>query len=106
MERIPRPETLVRRRSQRVSNGSNFEADFKMLQDSDDDCIVSNDSGMKKSEYFYLYDENLIILYKFTNSFSKIVYDNFLSLINFVRCKTLLMLVEQRSTDQSDNYVT
>jgi len=50
MERIPRPETLVRRRSQRVSNGSNFEADFKMLQDSDDDCVVSNDSGMELDE--------------------------------------------------------
>ena len=54
MERIPRPETLVRRRSQRVSNGSNFEADFKMLQDSDDDCVVSNDSGMKKIRIFSL----------------------------------------------------
>ena len=54
MERIPRPETLVRRRSQRVSNGSNFEADFKMLQDSDDDCVVSNDSGMEKIRIFSL----------------------------------------------------
>ena len=46
MERKPRPE-LVRRRSQRLSNGSNFEAEFKILQDSDDDTMIisSNDSG-------------------------------------------------------------
>lgn len=44
MERKPRPE-LQRRRSQRQSNGSNFEADFRLLQDSDDDPMTSNDSG-------------------------------------------------------------
>lgn len=50
MERKPRPE-LQRRRSQRQSNGSNFEADFRLLQDSDDDPMTSNDSGMELEVY-------------------------------------------------------
>ena len=53
MERKPRPETLVRRRS-RISTGSNFEADFKIIQDSDDELVVSNDSGRK----FLIYNKS------------------------------------------------
>ena len=54
MERKPRPETLVRRRS-RISTGSNFEADFKIIQDSDDELVVSNDSG---SKFLNLYNKS------------------------------------------------
>lgn len=74
MERKPRPE-LQRRRSQRQSNGSNFEADFRLLQDSDDDPMTSNDSG--------------------NNTIGKLGGHTSIVLLSKMKCKTLCTLLSR-----------